>query len=48
VIAAAPIMLLPWLLLLFVLIVAIWGGIHTLRLRAREHHAHHHTSVEKF
>jgi hypothetical protein len=41
-------MLLPWLLLLFVLIVAIWGGVHTLRARAHERLSHHHTPVEKF
>jgi len=41
-------MLLPWLLLIFVLIVAIWGGIHALHIRARERLAHHRTSVEKF
>ncbi len=41
-------MFLPWLLLIFVLSVAIWGAIHTLHIKAREHKAHHHTSVEKF
>jgi hypothetical protein len=41
-------MLLPWLLLLFVVVVAVWGGIHTLHVRAHEKLAHHHTPVEKF
>ena len=41
-------MLLPWLLLLFVLVVAIWGGIHALHMRAHDKLAHHHTPVEKF
>ena len=41
-------MLLPWLVLVFVLIVAIWGGIHTLRVKAREARSHRRVPVEKF
>jgi hypothetical protein len=48
VIAALPIMLLPWILLLFVLAVAIWGAVHALHQRAHEKLSHHHTPVEKF
>jgi len=48
VVAAASIMLLPWLLLLFVVAVAIWGGVHTVRARAHQKLSHHRTPVEKF
>jgi hypothetical protein len=41
-------MLLPWIVLLFVLFFAVWGGVHTLRIKARERMSHHHTPVEKF
>jgi ABC-type nickel/cobalt efflux system permease component RcnA len=35
-------MLLPWLVLLFVLAVAIWGLVHSLRQKAEIHREHKH------
>jgi hypothetical protein len=37
-------MLLPWVVLLFVLVVAVWGLVHSLRLKneMRREHRHFH------
>jgi hypothetical protein len=34
-------MLLPWFLLMFILVAAIWGLLHTTRQKIHEHHEHH-------